>query len=93
MLRKKIEYKPKRTRQKKIVFGSELEDSIYNIVRIHNFNYSNKKTELDIARRVVKRGLDVGDSETALFRLRNFLSKKAGKEIPRYTDDDDLLRK
>lgn len=91
MFRKKIEYKPKRTRQKKIVFGSVLEDSIYNMVRVHNTNYPNKKTELDDARRVVKRGLDIGNSETALLRLRNFLSKKAGNEIPRYSEDDDLL--
>jgi hypothetical protein len=95
-LRKKIELpenygKPKRSRRKKIVFGSVLEDSIYNMVRLHNLKYQKDKTDLEDARRVVKRGLDVGNSETALLRLRNFLSKKAGNEMLRYTDDDDLL--
>jgi hypothetical protein len=96
MIRKKIELpanygKPKRIRRKKIVFGSVLEDSIYNMVRLHNLKYPKDKTDLEIARRVVKRGLDIGDADTALLRLRNFLSKKAGDKIQRYTDDDDLL--
>ena len=97
MIRKKIELpanygKPKRTRRKKIVFGSVLEDSIYNMVHMHNLKYPNNKTDLDNARRVVKRGLDLGNTDTALLRLRNFLSKKAGEVNSRYTDDDDLLK-
>lgn len=96
MLRKKIELpanygKPKRSRRKKIVFGSVLEDSIYNMVRLHNLKYPKEKADLEISRRVVKRGLDVGDADTALLRLRNFLSKMSGGKIPRYNDDDDLL--
>lgn len=81
----------KRGREKKIEFGSVLEDTIYNLVRLHNVNNPRFKTELDDARRVVKRGLDLGNSETGLKRLRMFLSKKAGNYKSNYTDDDDLL--
>lgn len=80
-------------RPKKIEFSSSLEDSIFNIISINNIKYSDNKTDLDIAKRVVKRGLDSGNTDTALIRLRNFLSKKAGDSVPRYTDDDDLLSK
>lgn len=97
MFRKKIELpasygsKPKKSRRKKIVFGSVLEDSIYNMVRMHNLKHPKNKTDLDNARRVVKRGLDLGNIDSALLRLRNFLSKKAGDNVERYTDDDDLM--
>ncbi len=96
MLRRKIELpanfgKTKRSRRKKIVFGSVMEDTIYNMVRMHNLNYEKDKIDLEDARRVVKRGLDLGDTDSALLRLKNFLSKKAGHKMPRYTEDDDLL--
>jgi len=83
--------KKKAGRKKKIVFGAVLEDSVFNVVSLHNAKYPKKKIELDVARRVVKRGLDLGDVNTALLRLRNFLSKMLGNENSRYTDDDDLL--
>lgn len=83
--------KKKAGRKKKIIFGSVLEDSIFNIVVLHNQKYPKNKIELDIARRVVKRGLDLGDMNTGLLRLRNFLSKMTGDKNSRYTDDDDLL--
>jgi hypothetical protein len=41
--------------------------------------------------RFVKRVLDLGDMNTGLLRLRNFLSKMTGDKNSRYTDDDDLL--
>ena len=81
----------KRGREKKIEFGSVLEDTIYNLVRVHNVNNPRFKVELDQARRVVKRGLDLGNRETGIFRLRMFLSKKAGNYKSNYTEDDDLL--
>ncbi len=73
------------------MFGSVLEDSIYNMVRLHNLKYPKDKTDLENARRVVKRGLDLGNVDMALLRLRNFLSKKAGYKNSRYTEDNDLL--
>lgn len=76
---------------KKIEFSSVLEDTIFNLVRMHNVKFPKKKVALDDARRVVKRGIEIGTSDAALIRLRNFLSKKAGKLVPRYTDDDDLI--
>ena len=79
--------------REKIQFSAPLEDSIFNIISVNNAENPENITELDIARRVVKRGLDLGNTETALIRLRNFLSKKAGNSIARYTDDDDLLTK
>lgn len=80
-------------RPKKIEFSSYLEDSIFNIISINNVKYPDNKTDLDIAKRIVKRGLDSGNTDTALIRLRNFLLKKAGDSVSRYTDDDDLLSK
>lgn len=80
-------------RHKKIQFSSSLEDTIFNIITINNIKYSDNKTNLDIARRIVKRGLDSGNTDTALIRLKNFLAKKAGESVARYTDDDDLLSK
>lgn len=82
-----------RHRLKKIEFSAPLEDRIFNIISVNNAENPDNKTELDIARQVVKRGLDLGDTETALIRLRNFLSKQAGVSMARYTDDDDLFKK
>lgn len=85
---------PKKSgRYKKIQFSSYLEDTIFNIIIVNNIKYSDNKTNLDIAKRIVKRGLDSGNTETALIRLKNFLAKKAGDSVARYTDDDDLLSK
>lgn len=81
----------KRGREKKIEFGSVLEDTIYNLVRVHNVNNPRFKVKLDQARRVVKRGLDLGNRDTGILRLRMFLSKKAGNYKSNYTEDDDLL--
>ena len=88
--------KPKRKggRQKNIVFGPMLEDSVFNLVRLHNEKFPNNKVALDYAKRVVKRSIDLcSDSEVALTRLRNFLSAVVGKNVERYTDDQDLLKK
>jgi hypothetical protein len=81
----------KKSRLKKIEFSSVIEDTIFNLVRVHNVKFPKKKVALDDARRVVKRGIEKGTSDTALMRLRNFLSKKAGNPNLRYTEDDDLL--
>lgn len=99
MERKKIKLPPgygkvKKKREKKIEFSSVLEDTVFNYVSVHNSRHPNKKVALDDARRVVKRSIDLGaNSDVALVRLRNFLSKKAGDSLVRYTDDDDLLTK
>jgi|ERR1700741_244486 len=83
----------RRGRAKKIEFSTPLEHSILNILSINNAKYPDKQTSLDIAKKVVKRGLDLGDVDTGLIRLKNFLAKKAGESVSRYTDDDDLLTK
>lgn len=81
-------------RPKNIVFSSALEDSIFNIITINNNKFPNNKTDINIAKKVVNRGLSLGgDTEAALTRLRNFLLKKSGLVFLRYTDDDDLIKK
>lgn len=80
-------------RPKELTFSSSMEDTIFNMVSAYNKQYPDNRTELSIAKKVVKRGLDAGNSDTGLVRLRNFLLKKTGESNSRYTDDDDLLTK
>jgi len=80
-------------RRKNIILSSELEDSIYNMVTLHNSRFPEKKVTLGVARLVADRALDLVEENAALIRLRNFLSKKSGNKDPRYTEDDDLLNK
>ena len=87
-------------RKPSIKFGSELEDTIFNIVSIHNKRYPKKKVKLDVAKEVVKRGMDVAIKNNindiiscGLTRLRMFIAKKNGQISLRYNDDDDLLKK
>lgn len=89
-------------RKPKISFGSELEDTILNIVSIQNKRFPKKKVKLDIAKEVVKRGIDacLGNDKTSndradygLARLRMFIAKKNGNSNDRYVLDDDLLKK
>lgn len=89
-------------RKPSINFGSKLEDTIFNIVTIYNNRYPKKRVKLDIAKNVVKRGIDscIGNDKSALdrtefglARLRIFLQKKSGGINTRYTADDDLLKK
>lgn len=102
------DFKPKpliksnRGRKPSIHFGSELEDTIFNIVTIYNKRYPKKRVRLEIARTIVKRGIDVclGNGKTAndrtdfgLARLRIFLIKKSGGVNTRYIADDDLIKK
>ena len=86
-------------RKPSIKFGSELEDTIFNIVSIHNKRYPKKKVNLDVAKEVVKRGMDVAIKNNindiiscGLTRLRMFIAKKNGQISLRY-NDDDLLKK
>lgn len=85
-----------------IRFSSELEDTIFNIISIHNIQNPKKKVGIDVARKVVKRGIDacLGNVKTAndrtefgLARLRIFLQKKSGALNTRYVADDDLIKK
>lgn len=87
-------------RKPSIKFGSELEDTIFNIVSIHNKRYPKKKVKLDVAKEVVKKGMDVAIKNNindiiscGLTRLRMFVAKKNGQISLRYNDDDDLLKK
>lgn len=89
-------------RKPAINFGSELEDTVFNIVTIYNNRYPKKKVKLEIAKTVVKRGIDscLGNIKTAfdrkefgLARLRIFLQKKSGAVNTRYIADDDLIKK
>lgn len=94
--------KSNRGRKPSIHFGSELEDTIFNIVTIYNKRYPNTIVKLEIAKTIVKRGIDacLDNGKTAnnrtdfgLARLRIFLIKKSGGVNTRYVDDDDLLKK
>jgi len=87
-------------RKPSIKFGSELEDTIFNIVSIHNKRYPKKKVKLDVAKEVVKRGMDTAIKYNVkdvamcgLSRLRMFIDKKSGTIKLRYESDDDLLKK
>ena len=94
--------KSNRGRKPSIHFGSNLEDTIFNIVTIYNKRFPKKSVKLEIARTIVKRGIDacLGNVKTAndrtefgLARLRIFLQKKSGALNTRYVADDDLLKK
>lgn len=86
-----------------IHFSSELENTIFNLVSIHNTQHPTKKVGIDVARKVVDRGITacVGNkqatasdrSEFGLARLRIFLLKKLGSGNKRYNIDNDLLNK
>jgi hypothetical protein len=81
-------------RRKNIILSSEFEDSVYNMVTLHNSRFPEKKVTINIARLVVDRGLSgLVEDGIALIRLSNFLSKKSGTKDSRYTEDDDLLNK
>jgi hypothetical protein len=89
-------------RKPSIKFGSELEDTIFNIVSIYNKRNPKHKVKIDIAKEVVNRGINaslgkdkISDDRTefGLVRLRMFLSKRLGKVNDRYVLDDDLLKK
>jgi hypothetical protein len=94
--------KSNRGRKPDIHFGSNLEDTIFNIVTIYNNRFPKKKVKLEIAKTIVKRGIDacLGNGKTAidrtefgLARLRIFLIKKSGGVNTRYIADDDLIKK
>lgn len=86
-----------------IRFSSELENTIYNMVSIHNGQNPKNKVGIDVARKVVDRGVTacIGKnnitssdrSEFGLARLRMFLLKKLGKSNDRYNIDNDLINK
>lgn len=85
-----------------IRFSSELEDTIFNIISIHNTQNPKKKVGIDVARKVVDRGisacmgnnsLNQDRSVFGLARLRMFLLKKLGNLKSRYSADNDLLDK
>jgi hypothetical protein len=84
-----------------IRFSSELEDTIFNIISIHNIQNPKKKVGIDVARKVVDRGisacmgnnnLNQDRSAFGLARLRMFLLRKLGVKS-RYSADNDLLNK
>ena len=77
MKRQKIELpaeyekpKCKGGRKKEIKFGTVLEDSIYNIIRLHNVKFPKNIVALNDAKRIVKKCIDEGGtSEMALMSL------------------------
>lgn len=84
MKRQKIELpaeyekpKCKGGRKKEIKFGTVLEDSIYNIIRLHNVKFPKNIVALNDAKRIVKKCIDEGGtSEMALMSLRNYILEK-----------------